>query len=286
MKKGFIFYTIFVGLLVAPHGTHAESTAHSKVVSSEKDPIKEPPFYDQIIRIIDSLEYSGFQVLIKPEVTLSIDFEKKTWTLHKVHHYDSKGEILLEQGRYGLCAELATYLYERLGVFLSKQYDVKFAMTTEEGFFPTYQSNHIILLMHDRLTQNMYLMDPSFHKYEDVRHSKGYQIMGVQDALAFVREKSQDVSFRVDEAMPLFIKDEVLASFTVTSADGKFDKNNYLLLVSVSRRNKIEGLNIVMVGKYDNKIESYEGKDYLESLLNRQDIDNLHKKLITWIKQI
>ncbi len=156
----------------------------------------------------------------------------------------------------------------------------------ESGFFPTYESNHIVLLMGDRLSKNTYLIDPSFHKYGKIKDLSEYQILGVQEVLSFAKKKSHDVSFRVGEAMPLFIKGDILVSFSVTPVDGKFDKNNFLFLVSVNRRNKIAGLNIVMVGKDNGKIESFEGRDFLEVLLNPQDIDTLHKRLDTWIKQI
>src|SRR5665213_2730196 len=110
-------------------------------------PLTSPPYYDAVMRIIAPLEYSGVPVMVKPQVGLSIDFAKRTWTLHNIHDYDSQGRVILEQGRYGLCAELATFVFEQMKPFLSNQYEVRFAMVTESGFFAAGQSNHIVLVL-------------------------------------------------------------------------------------------------------------------------------------------
>jgi hypothetical protein len=245
------------------------------------------PYYNQIMGIINSIEYSGFAVLTKPEITMSLDFEKQVWTLHNIHQYDEQGGILLEEGKYGLCAELSTYLYQKLQNMIDKnKYIIRLAMATEAGFFPTSQSNHIILLMNDQMTNQVYLIDPSYHKYGKISDFKEYQVLGIQDTLSFMKDKSHDVSFKVNQAMPLFIKDDLLLSLSVTSVDGKFDKDNFLIVVTANKREKIAGLNIVLVGKYNGQGQSFEGRMLLEQLLNPQDTDKLYQKLETWLREI
>ena len=244
------------------------------------------PYYDEIMKIINSIEYSAFETITKPEVDLRVDFNKKTWTLLNIHQYDAQGGIVLEQGRYGLCAELSTYTYQKLQTFLPKQYDIKFAAATESGFFPTYESNHIVLVMHDQSAQNTYLIDPSFHRYGDIRDFYEYKVFGFQDALKFIKDQSHYISFFTDQAMPLFIKEGLLVSFSVTSVDGRFDKNNFLLVVSASRHNTEDMVNIIVIGRYDGQMESFEGKEAVEELLGQQRIDNLYKKLTLWLQKI
>jgi hypothetical protein len=245
------------------------------------------PYSNEITGIINSIEYSGFAVLTKPEITLSIDFNKQSWTLHNIHQYDTQGGIILEQGRYGLCAELSTYLYQKLQPMIdSRRFGIKLAMATESGFFPTAQSNHIVLLMYDKITKNTYLIDPSYHKYGNIKDLNEYQILALQDALTFMKDRSPDVSFLVNQAMPLFIKDDLLLSLSATTVDAKFDKDNFLLVVTANKRNKIAGLNIVVVGKYNGKVESFESSDFLAQVLEPQEIDRLHNKLDTWIQQL
>ena len=180
------------------------------------------PYYDAIMNIIRPLEYSGLPVMVKPQVNLSVDFNTRTWTLQNIHEYDAQGAVILEQGRYGLCAELATYLYEKLTPLLGPRFEAKFAMVTESGFFSAENSNHIVLLMVDRATHEVYLIDPSFHKYGKIKDLPEYHVLDVQDTLGFIKDKSHDVSFFIDQAIPLYVKDDFLLSFAVIAVDGKF----------------------------------------------------------------
>ena len=243
------------------------------------------PYSDVIMGIISPLEYSGFPVMVKPDVSLSIDFSKRTWTLRNIHEYDPQGAVVLEQGRYGLCAELSTFVYYKLKPLLPPRYELRFAMATEPGFFPTEQSSHIILLMFDQATRDAYLIDPSYHKFGKINELSGYRILGIQDTLSFIKDKSPDVSFKVDQAMPLFIKDNLLLSFAVLTVDGKFDKDNFLLVVSAKLRDQLTGLDILTVGKHNGEIEAYENADTLGKLLNPAEVHMLYDQFKGWLSQ-
>ncbi|MBF0490331.1 MAG: hypothetical protein HQL15_06875 [Candidatus Omnitrophica bacterium] len=259
--------------------------AESKTTSVATEVQSDLPYYKEIMNIIGHLEYSGFEAMKKPDVSLNIDFVKRTWTLRNIHRYDKEGGILLEEGRYGLCAELSTYVYQKLRPILSNRYELKFAVATEPGFFPTHQSNHIVLLISDRMTNSFYFIDPSFHKYGKAKDFSAYQIFGVRDALSFVKDKSADVTFLTEQAMPLFMKDDLMLSFAVTSVDGIFDKDNFLIVLTANSRNTISGLNVVVVGKYRGQIESYEGKELLVQLFNPLELKNLKMKIGQWLAQ-
>ena len=245
-----------------------------------------PPFYEAIMKIMEPLEYSGVPVMVKPQVALNLDFIKRTWTLQNIHEYDSEGRVILEQGRYGLCAELATYLFERIKPFLDGRYEVKFAMVTESGFFAKGQSNHIVLLLMDRSDSQMYLIDPSFHKYARIKDLPEYRVLNVQDTLAFVKDKSPDFSFGVDQAIPLYIKNDVLLSFSVTSVDGKFDKDNFIFAVSANCRYKYAARDIVLLGRHNKEFEDFEDKALLNGLLTPGEINILFDKFKNWIEKV
>lgn len=249
------------------------------------DPIPSPPYYDAIMKIIAPLEYSGVPVMVKPQVALSVDFTHWTWTLRNIHEYDSQGGVILEQGRYGLCAELATYLFEKIKPLLDGRYEAKFAMVSEAGFFAAGQSNHIVLLLVDKLNKQVYLLDPSFHKYARMKDLPEYQVLNIQDTLSFVRDKSHDVSFSVDQAIPLYIKNDILLSFSVTSVDGKFDKDNFIFVISANRRNKFGGRDIVVIGRHNKEFEDFENKAILNQLLTPDEIKILFDKLKSWMQQ-
>lgn len=243
------------------------------------------PYQQEIQKLLEGMDYSAFETLTRPDVELRLDFDRKTWTLTKVHRYDAQGNILLEQGRFGLCAELATYMYQHLSPKIKEDHEIRFASATENGFFPTYQSNHIVLLMYDKKDQHIYLIDPSFHRYGNIRDFGEYRIFGVQDSLSFMKDRSEDVTYGVDQAIPLFIKNDFLLSFSVSSVDGKFDKDNYLLAVTANLRHKVAGLNILMVGRYNGKIESFETKGILQEFLDPKQLAFLQAKFKQWLIQ-
>jgi len=245
-----------------------------------------PPFYDAIMKIMGPLEYSGVPVMVKPQVVLNIDFTNRLWTLRNIHEYDAQGGIILEQGHYGLCAELATFLFEKIKPLLDGQYEVKFAMVTESGFFATGQSNHIVLLLVDKSNDQVYLIDPSFHKYARMKDLTEYHVLNIQDTLSFVKDKSHDVSFGVDQAIPLYIKNDFLLSFSVTSVDGKFDKDNFIFVISANRRYKFAGRDIVGIGRRNKEFEDFEDKTLLDQLLTPDEIKVLFDKLKTWIEKV
>jgi hypothetical protein len=244
-----------------------------------------PPFYDAIMKIMLPLEYSGVPVMVKPQVALSIDFNQRTWTLHNIHEYDSQGVVVLEQGRFGLCAELATFLFEKIKPLLDGEYEVKFAMVSESGFFAAAQSNHIVLLLVDKLDHEMYLLDPSFHKYARIKDLPEYHVLNIQDTLSFEKDKSPDFSFGVDQAIPLYIKNDSLLSFAVTSIDGKFDRDNFIFVISANQRYKFAGHDIVVIGRRNKEFEDFEDKAALNQLLTPDEIKILFDKLKIWMEK-
>ena len=245
---------------------------------------EELPFYDAIMKIIQPLEYSGFPVMVKPRVGLKVDFAQRTWILQNIHEYDAQGVVVLEQGRYGLCAELATYVYEKIKPLLNARFEVMFAMATESGFFAADKSNHIVLLMVDRALHEAYLIDPSFHKYARMKDLPEYHVLDIQDSLFFEKDKSPDISFFVDQAIPLYIKEDFLLSFSVISVDGKFDRDNFLFVVSAQRRYKFSGQDILAVGRRNKKIEDFQNNILLQHLLTPDQIKTLEDKFNSWLK--
>ena len=245
-----------------------------------------PPMYEAIMKIMQPLEYSGVPAMTKPGVSLDLDFEKRSWTLHNIHQYDPQGAVKLEQGRYGLCAELATYLFEKIRPVLNDRYDIKFAMVSESDFFSEGRANHIVLLILDKSDQEVYLADPSFHVYARTKDLAGYRVLNVQDTLSFVKDKSADVSFSADQAIPLYIKGDFLLSFSVTSVDGKFDRDNFIFVISAIRRLKFAGRDIVVIGRRNKVFVDFQDKTLLTQLLTEAEINTLFDRLKTWIERI
>ena len=224
--------------------------------------------------------------MVKPQVDLIVDFKSWKWALRNIHEYDSQGGVILEQGRFGLCAELATFLFEKIKPLLGGRYEVKFAMVAESGFFSAGQSNHIVLLLVDRSDHQVYLIDPSFHKYARMKDLPEYHVLNIQDTLSFVKDRSRDVSFSVNQAIPLYIKNDVLLSFSVTSVDGRYDRNNFIFVISAMRRYKFAGRDIVVIGRRNKEFEDFEDRSMLNMLLTQDEIKILFDKLKDWIQRV
>lgn len=244
------------------------------------------PLSTDIMKIMQPLEYSGFPAMARPGVSLGLDFNKRVWILKNIHTYDKQGGVILEQGRFGLCAELATYLYAQLKPKLTPRYGVKFAMVSESGFFTQARANHIVLLILDQVDRQLYLADPSFHVYGRLKDLPDYQVLNTQDTLSFVKDQSPDVSFSVDQATPLYIKGDFLLSFAVTSVDGRFDKDNFIFVISAQRRYKDSVKDIVMIGRRKGEFMDIQDKAILTGLLTEQEVNTLFARLQTWIEQI
>jgi len=244
------------------------------------------PYQEEVHKIIDPLQYSGVPVIARPDVTLRIDFKQRSWTLRNVHEYDAKGNILLDDNRFGLCAELATFVFEKLKPLISDDYDLKFAMVGETGFFSSGQSNHIVLLLVDKLNKQLFLIDPSFHKFASLKDLPEYNIINIQDTLSFVRDQSHDVSFSLDQAIPLDIRGDVLLSFSVTSVDGKFDPDNFILAISASERYKFGGRDILVIGRRNKQFQDIMDNHLMTQILPDAEIKILLSKLKFWIMQM
>lgn len=244
------------------------------------------PYSEEITKAMDTLEYSGFYVLVKPEVTLNIDFAKRQWTLGHVHQFDKEGKLILDENRYGLCAELATFVYQQIQPILDNRYSLEFAMATQKYFFPTSESNHIVLLMLDQQTKESYLIDPSFHKYGKIKELREYEIISIQEGLSFVKEKAPDVSFMANQAVPLVIRNDLLLTFSTITVDEKFDKENYLFIIQAIQRYKFLRTDIMVAGKYGNRPKFYVNQKFLGELLSEDEINQLISKFKGWIEQI
>jgi len=72
----------------------------------------------------------------------------------------------------------------------------------------------------------------------------------------------------------------------VTSVDGKFDKDNFIFVISANRRYKFAGRDIVMIGRHNKEFEDYEDKKMLEELLTPQEIKTLFDKLKSWMQLV
>jgi len=147
LLKGFhLFWAIlfFFSGMAALWLFHWAASNYSQIRSAS-DIEKGVPYYEEVKKIIEPLRYSGFNALMMPDVKVSIDFTGKQWTLHNIHRFDKNGKVMLSDGRYGICGELAAYVYEKIRLIFPAEYDIKFVSLSESGYFLHPRATHIAL---------------------------------------------------------------------------------------------------------------------------------------------
>jgi len=236
--------------------------------------------------IIRPLRYSGIPTLTKPQVTLSIDFQNRTWALHNVHTFDDQGKIILENGQYGLCGELASHVYDRVYPIIKDTYQIILANVAESGFFLAPTATHIVLLIYNSTTHEAYLLDPSFQRYGVADDFENYYFINYSDTLGHIAAAYRDVSFPVETGTPLFIHNNFISSFSVGSADEKFDKDNFTLAVKANRRNQYSGRYIFAIRKKDGQIQIFNNEWFNHAALPDEDINKLKKTVGRWFFEI
>ncbi|MBF0532856.1 MAG: hypothetical protein HQL23_07165 [Candidatus Omnitrophica bacterium] len=249
-------------------------------------PAEALPYFDRITAVVKSVDYSGYHAMVNPEVALNIDFANQTWSLSNLFKYDSQGEILLEEGRYGLCGRLAAHVYRQIKPWLQKEFEIKFIQAAEPTFFSGPRSSHMILAMVNKNDGRQFFIDPSFHKYGTKEVFSGYQFLEIRDSLSMFADRATGLAFKLGQAHPLLIREGLLVSFSVTSVDDKFDLDNFFLAITVNRPYEIIGKDIAVIGRYNGRFESFQDPVLLNRLLRPDEVDKIYKKFHAWLKKL
>ncbi|MCK9595349.1 MAG: hypothetical protein M0R35_06700 [Candidatus Omnitrophica bacterium] len=248
---------------------------------------KNIPCYNQVMSVIRPLVYSGFKALVRPEVDLSIDFANNSYTVKNLHRFDEAGVIILEDNRYGLCGELASYVFRRVRPIIPERYKINFVRVAESGFFANPKSTHIVLLVSDTLSvpPKRYFIDPSFHRYGSVEEYDNYLFIETLDHLAFEKDKFTDVTFAINGGTPILIKDGYMIELTIGRVNGKFDKDNFIIALGVQEKYKFTSRYIFGLIKDNGKVQELENKALAMNILGIKKYEQLKKKLWDWFEQ-
>jgi len=243
---------------------------------------KKIPQYSQIMSIIKPLYYSGLQALLRDDVNIQIDFMAHAWYLKNIHRFDNEGNVVLDEGRYGLCGELASFTYSKIKSILGPQYEIIFAQVAESGFFLQPQSSHIALLIKDKNTSELFLLDPSFHRYSPVEDCGNYLFYNYHEALDFVTNQTKDVGFEIDSGTPIFIHKDTLLFLTVETSEGRFDEQNFAIAIAATRRYQYAGRYVLLITRKDGKINVFENPNLVKQLFTKEVYDALYQKILSW----
>lgn len=247
-----------------------------------------PPFYKEIKRIIAPLQYSGIHDLVRSEVGVRLDFKNSDWQLTNIHRFDDKGRLVLAQGRFGLCGELAAAVYEKIKGLFDGSYIIDYARAAESGYFLYPQSTHIVLRITRPafMSQKIYILDPSFQRYGEVNEFDDYLFFESMPNIPFVEKKETDERFAVGTATPVFIKSGFLIMLSVEKQNGLFNRDNFALSLTASRRFNYSGRYLLALRKSNGKDEILENQGLVENILSLDEYEVLRKTMLQWFEKI
>lgn len=287
IKIELLVYRIIIFVLIcmsAIFGYWQYKSNKIELVKAMKD--TDFPYYNTIMEIMRPLEYSAFGDLNKPGVTVSIDSNKRTWTLRNIHQYDQQGCIILDDFRYGLCGELADYVSHRLKPIIRDKYKIQFVRAAESGFFLAPNATHIVLLLTEMSSQKSYLIDPSLHRYGPAEDMEEYLFFNSEDKLDEIERKEKDVTFAMDHGTPLFIRNDFLLSLIMENCDGKFDRDNFIISIRANRRYRYSNRYIFAIRISNGKAEFFENTLLINQVLTPEELTKLRNKIVEWSENI
>lgn len=244
------------------------------------------PYYDKVMDILSPLEYSGIMDMMKPDVDLKIDFKNKNWTLTNIHEFDNEGFILLDHDRYGLCGELAAYVYKRIVPFMSDRFDIFLLKVSESGFFLRPHSTHIILVLFDKTTHERFFIDPSFRRYGKEEDFNDYQFFEGANIKTHLASLQRDVTLGADVEAPLLIRKNFLLCLSIESSDNNFDENNFAIAITANKRHEYSGRYVFALRKQNGKKLHFKNELLLSELLTNEEAEKIFSKVTEWFQKI
>ena len=231
----------------------------------------DPPYYKKVMEIIKPLRYSGYPDLIKEDVRIEVDFIKRKWYLRNIHKFDKNGNIILTEGRYGLCGELAAYTYQRIKPIFGNEYDIKFVKAAVSGYFIQPRASHVVLKITERsfLLPKSYIIDPSFNIYagsNSYSFVDSYIFLSEDSSSQMLDNRDSDRILDIGQSTPIFIKKEFIVQVGVNDVAGVFNRDNFSIMLLATKRNKFVGRSLFVMRKYKGE-KSIVKNEFLGNLI-------------------
>lgn len=242
-----------------------------------------PPFEKEVGEIIGKLGYSGLPMFEQREVFLSIDPEKRLWTVHNMHRFDEKGDLILEGGRYGTCGELAAYVYGLVKPLFGGSYEIEFARAVQSGYFQAPKATHMVLFIspknRTKRAEDIFVLDPSFHRYGRIDEFEDYMFMEKMKHIAFAENKDRDMTFPISRSFPLLIKKNYLLAVVIEDVNGLFDRDNFVIAVTVTKKYNFAGRYLFAIRSVNGDKQVFENKLLSRNLLNEKEYETIKKRI-------
>lgn len=277
-------FSLFWAILFFSIGIAAVAIFHWAFQPEDTDIINiknDAPYCVEVKEIIKPLRYSGLSNLLLPDVKITINFIARTWSLLNIHRFDKEGKVALAEGRFGLCGDLAAYVYDKIRPLFGREYDIDFIRVAESGYFLDPRASHIALLITRQsfFGSELYLLDPSFYRYGKESDFDEYLFFDKMQELAFVKNQTKDEIFNVGAITPILIRKEYIVGLIVDEQAGKFDKDNFIVAITATRRFKYSGRALLTLRKIDGRDEMQENTYLAGIILGSETYNKLRERL-------
>jgi len=266
------------------------SRAAPEVDKSYKQQEAVPPFRKEVGSIIGKLVYSGLPMLEQKDVSVSIDPENRLWTVRNIHRFDEDGNLVLEGGRYGTCGELASYTYKYVKPLFSGAYDIQFVRAVQSGYFQTPKATHMVLFITPaggaRGDNDIFVLDPSFHRYGRLDEFEDYLFHERMANVGFVEDKERDMTLPISTAFPLLIKKNYLLAIVVEDVNGAFDKDNFVIAVTVTKKYNFAGRYLFAIRSVNGNRQVFENRLLSKNLLEEKEYEDLKARIRSFFEII
>lgn len=217
---------------------------------------EDAPHSEFVSELIRPLRYSGLPDLMRGDVRLDVDFANASWALRNIHQLDREGNVVLTDGRYGVCGDLSAYVYQKIKPVFGDRFKIEFMEVSDSTFFKPGGGSHIILRIVDLAGgmeggnyKSVYILDPALRRYGVPDRFPDYWPERSWPSLPFLEEKSLDETFELNQGPPILINRNAFVTLGLEAQDGKFDPDNYRLVVSLKRRYQYRSETIYEIGK-------------------------------------
>ncbi len=243
---------------------------------------KQSPYSKEIKEIIEPLRYNGLKRFLSPEVFIALDFDRKSWTINNMYKFDSEQKIILPEGKYGICADLAIYAKERIEPLLSDSYQIKTVRAKETNFFFSPEASHVVLEIKEKgLFSNIYILDPSFKRYGHISEFEDYIFLEkVGCNYQQIKEDNFNEILPIRGSSPLIIKKNYLLSLTVEDNNGRFGPDNFILSLGANKKHKFAGRYVFAIRNNQGVTEQMENEALAKDILNKKEYQQIKSKMM------
>ncbi len=297
LRKQLLFYRIFVVILLLCIATGITAHIREWILNNASElglsfAEKKAPYSKEVKKIIEPLRYSMFESLLRPDVYLSLDFAGKTWRIHNLYRFDDEGNVILEDGRYGSCGELAAYVYQKIRPLLGERYKIEFVGAGGLGYFLKPRTSHYVLQITDYsnsvFVPNVYILDPSFRRYNSIDKLNDYAFFENIDPDYFINNTGPDAVNGIGENVSLMIKQQHIIGLMVgaVAENNKFDNDNFGMLLTATKRYEYSNRLIFGFRKIEGKTQIFEDKPLADRLLKDKEYGRIKEKLTAAFQKI